>query len=204
MIWESLHDGIAQELTGIRMMSRSLANNLEKMELTDAAEKARRIEEAVIQADQQARQLAHEIVPVELAEGGLDSALEQFENDMRELHGVEVTLEIDGLTEIPPEVATQTFRITQEAALNAAMHGACKTISVRIEVADEEVHLQIEDDGSGLSGEITEMKQEGMGIRIMQYRAHLLGGQLDVEESEAGGVLVTCRLPIDSPGEPEP
>jgi len=40
----------------------------------------------------------------------------------------------------------------------------------------------------------------GLGLRIMEYRARMLGASLTVERaSEAGGTAVTCCCPLNGP-----
>jgi signal transduction histidine kinase len=80
------------------------------------------------------------------------------------------------------------YRITQEAVSNAVKHGRAKNIRIRLTKAN----LTITDDGTGLQAPV---KKEGMGLRIMRYRAEMTGGTLKVENGRRKGVVVTCQFP---------
>jgi two-component system CheB/CheR fusion protein len=90
-------------------------------------------------------------------------------------------------------MAIQMFRIAQEAVLNAVKHASPKQITIHLSKEDDDLVLSVRDDGIGLPPE--PLTTDGMGIRIMQYRAHLIGGELLLENGPEGGAIVTCRAP---------
>jgi two-component system CheB/CheR fusion protein len=196
---ERLHDGLGQELAGIRMMCQAHVELLEERNLEELAGKARQIQQAVTEADRHTRGLAEEIVPVELEHGDLEDALVKHAEDVEELHDVRVDVDFAEGLAFQRNAATQVYRIVQESVLNAVTHGDCESVTVRIGPGREEEVLLVEvtDDGKGPSGDIVSMKQEGMGIRIMQYRAGLLGGTFEFEGLEDGGTRVRVRIPRD-------
>ena len=88
--------------------------------------------------------------------------------------------------------ATQLFRILQEAINNAAKHARAKTITIEVHNDDGHMVFRIRDDGVGISRNLEETG--GMGLRIMQYRAEVIGATLTVRPAAEGGTLVTCSL----------
>ena len=78
---------------------------------------------------------------------------------------------------------------------NALRHGRPRTlkISLRREGAAESV-LQVENDGAALKNH-RGARPEGIGLRVMDYRANLIGGTLHIANLMRGGVRVTCRFP---------
>jgi signal transduction histidine kinase len=98
--------------------------------------------------------------------------------------------------------ATHLFRIAQEAVTNGVMHGQAQHIVVGLKVSGGLITLSVRDDGVGLPGEAD--PREGTGLRIMEYRASLIGASLGVGPGEGGGTLVTCKLrQQDSDGQEE-
>ena len=87
------------------------------------------------------------------------------------------------------------YRIAQEATNNAIKHGKAQRIVVSLAGGTWGATLRIEDDGIGISK--TANTSGGMGLNIMQYRARLSGGDLQVEAQASGGTVVSCtvRLP---------
>jgi signal transduction histidine kinase len=91
-----------------------------------------------------------------------------------------------------PTVATHLYRIAQEAMGNAIKHAQAKSIVVSLKQSDNELTLTIKDNGRGFSR--TSMVMEGMGLRIMEYRADMMGAMLRVDSTIGKGTTVACRL----------
>ena len=94
---------------------------------------------------------------------------------------------------------THLFRIAQEAVSNAIKHGQATRILVQLKERHNRVSVMVTDNGSGLSKEIS--KSKGMGLRIMQSRAGMIGGKLTVENNRNGGACVVCSIALKTPGE---
>jgi signal transduction histidine kinase len=89
-------------------------------------------------------------------------------------------------------VATQLYRIAQEAVTNAVRHAQPRTIRIEIGTDLGATKLRVIDDGVGIRDAMTDA--EGMGLRIMNYRAASVGATLSVEPGAGGGTVVTCTL----------
>ena len=91
------------------------------------------------------------------------------------------------------EVGTQLYRIAQEAVTNAIRHGNATRVTLDLSVADGQGRLRVSDNGTGLpDGWET---SGGMGIRIMRYRAGMIGGRIAFRRHPKRGVSVVCRFP---------
>jgi two-component system CheB/CheR fusion protein len=86
-------------------------------------------------------------------------------------------------------LATHVFRIAQEAINNSVKHGQAKNIKVVLDLQGDKLELTVTDDGAGFS---PELKMEGLGLRIMNYRARRIGGELQVTQTDRGGTRVSC------------
>jgi two-component system, LuxR family, sensor kinase FixL len=89
-------------------------------------------------------------------------------------------------------VATHLYRITQEATSNAIRHGKAKRIGINLTERQGVVTLTIEDDGCGLLENWNRGK--GLGTRIMEHRATMIGGTVSVEPNPTGGTQVRCAF----------
>ncbi len=195
-IGQDLHDGLGQMLTGMALISQSLARRL----AAEGRPEARELEELttlIRQADQQARTLARGLIPVELEANGLQAALHRLTRQAEQLFGIRCVFQTE--KEIPVAdnlVATHLYRIAQEALNNAVRHGQAQTVTVMLAADDEALHLWIRDDGVGIPEELPETR--GMGLRIMHYRARLLGGHLEIRRRQEGGTEVHAVVPLTS------
>ena len=89
-------------------------------------------------------------------------------------------------------MATHLYRIAQEAIGNAIKHGHAKSVTVALSEFGGEVSLTISDNGCGFTREKGTI--DGMGLRIMEYRAELIGATVDIESNAGVGTTVVCKL----------
>ncbi len=189
---EDLHDGLCQQLVSTAFAARGLSAKLADQKLpeaTDAAEIAELISSSIGQARDVARGLA--LVPLET--GGLASALEELVMRTRSRHRIACRFVENGvLPDLEETVATNLFRIAQEAVTNAVKHGKATEIDVVLSTGPKQIQLEILDDGCGLAAP---SGGKGMGMHIMNYRARTVGAALAVEPRSEGGTRLSCSVP---------
>ncbi|HEY3932074.1 MAG TPA: ATP-binding protein, partial [Verrucomicrobiae bacterium] len=88
------------------------------------------------------------------------------------------------------DAALHLYYIVQEAVLNAAKHGKAAQIIISLARTGDRLVLTIQDDGSGF--ELSGNNSTGMGIRIMRYRARVIGATLDLKSRPGQGTQVIC------------
>lgn len=121
--------------------------------------------------------------------GSLDALVEQFRES-----GLPVELRVEGEPEpLPPGVDLSAYRIVQEALTNALKHAGPARARVEIHYGDDEVALEITDDGPGNG----KGGGAGQGLIGMRERVALYGGVLENGKRNGGGYLVRARLPLD-------
>jgi PAS domain S-box-containing protein len=191
-IGQELHDGTGQELTGLCMLADNLADAARE-DAPHQAQRAARIAQGLKHALGQVRALSRGLIPVEVDAEGLMSALEDLAGRIRDIHHVNCVFEC--VAPVPVEnnfTATQLYRIAQEAITNALKHGKAPNIRVSLDAKGAYLTLKITDDGVGIGA--MENATEGMGLRIMRYRAGQIGAQFSVRPGPSGGTVVTCSL----------
>ncbi|MGZ8921456.1 MAG: sensor histidine kinase, partial [Limisphaerales bacterium] len=160
----------------------------------EAVTQAARISEHVRDAIRQTKSLARGLSPVNLEANGLMSALQELTVSVREMFRVNVSFNARNPVLISDNVAaTHLFRIAQEAISNALKHGGARSVQVELEKKAEEVSLSVTDDGKGFT---TNTNGSGMGLRIMGYRAGMIGGKVEVHSANGHGTKVVCTAPI--------
>ncbi|MBI4663031.1 MAG: response regulator [Verrucomicrobia bacterium] len=191
-IGQDLHDGICQQLAGIELMGQVLEQNLAKKAKADAAQAAR-VTEHVRETIAQIRLLVRGLSPVALEYEGIMTALQELAASSQRLFKIPcafkcaVPLAVSDLA-----TATHLYRIAQEAVNNAVKHSKAKRIEIRLEEDAQHLVLAVCDDGVGLGDEHCHSK--GMGLRIMKYRAGMIGGKLVFRKRPNGGTTVLCSV----------
>jgi PAS domain S-box-containing protein len=192
-IGQDLHDGLGQHLTGIAFMAKAHEAKLTDQGMHEAADAAK-IVRLVNEAIHKTRELARGLLPVLSDEHGLMSALQLWASEVEDLFGVSCQFQCDAPVLIQDyTAATHLYRIAQEAVHNAIKHGRPKNIFIRLSADQERGTLLIEDDGRGISE--ARANSQGMGLHIMNYRAGMVGGALEVCPDPIKGTIVTCTFP---------
>lgn len=188
-IGQDLHDGLGQELTGIALMLRGLALRLGR-ESDAVTAPLDEIVGLVNQAVDSARSMARGLLPVSIEHGGLMRALGGLAGRCGKAYGIDVRLRANRwpLLSLGELDASHLYRIAQEALANAARHGQAKRIDIHLSVDDGRYVLSIADDGIGMSA--VPPSGGGMGLRIMHYRADVIGAKLEVHTNQPCGTIV--------------
>jgi two-component system, chemotaxis family, CheB/CheR fusion protein len=200
----TLHDSLGQTLAGLGMLSSGLRQQLAGSNQT-AADTARLVAEQAQLAIDQVRQMSRGLFPVDIDPQGLPAALRALASTTEALHKIHVHVEGETPRSIrDSRVATQLYRIAQEAVTNAVKHARARTITIQIHAGSNLTKLRVTDDGAGMPE--VKLKSNGLGLRIMRYRATSIGALLSIEPNEGGGTIVTCTLretpPRDEAGAP--
>ncbi len=192
-IGQELHDSIGQQLTGIAFMMEVLGEKLATKSLVEEMTYAEKIKSRLGQAAEQTRNLAKGLHVIDLDRDGLALAIQELASNTEELFDVSCTLKCDNAVSINDvSVATNLYRIAQEAITNAIKHGHAKNIMIGLVAERSCLRLTIENDGVDFpAGSSCE---DGMGLRIMRYRAEVMNSLMEVRKGDNGGTIVTCNL----------
>ncbi|REJ79801.1 MAG: FHA domain-containing protein [Planctomycetota bacterium] len=192
---QELHDTVGQELTGICMMASSLARRLTERNAPES-ERVRDLASMLQHAKQGTRRLAKGLLPVEIDSAGLQPALEELGETTRDR--CEIAVDVDyqaGLQVADNSTATHLFRIAQEAVTNAVKHARARRLVLSFTTDEDGAScLRIIDDGSGIQRKCSR-RRRGVGLRVMRFRAAVIGATLTIQPGEQRGTSVICRLP---------
>jgi len=200
-IGHDLHDGVCQQLAGIAYLSDSVAGRLDKEGRPEGLE-VHKLTDLVNQANKQTRGVARGLFPVQLEENGLVSALEELVENAGTFFGVRCEFCCEKPVAMRDHTLAQhLYFIAQEAVVNAVKHGKAQRVEVRLTAEDGAgCVLTVQDNGMGLSASTT--GHQGMGLRIMGYRARLIGAEFQIHSRSGGGAEVVCRCGPESPARP--
>ena len=192
-IGADLHDGLGQQLTGLSCLAAALRDRLARTLPAEAAQ-ADVIATLANESVAQSRALARGLCPVQLENAGLLVALGELAAQAQTLHGVQCRFEVKGT---PPAcdhlTSLHLYRITQEAIHNAVRHGQARHIRIVLFSRRHQHRLTIADDGGGFDA-AARRQSPGAGLRLMGYRATLIGAVLSLDSRPGGGARVTCQF----------
>jgi PAS domain S-box-containing protein len=189
-----LHDDLGQKLAGIALMAKGLQLRLAKQRAAEAGD-AGRIHELLEQAMSHARDLARDLATLDFSENDLPSAMQKLAAHVKDSFGITCRFKSDDA--IPPletNTVTQLYKITQEALTNAIKHGKAKQVSIQLSNGSSKLALTIRNSGAPFPSVVG--RNAGMGLRIMNYRANLIGASLEIKPGDPEGTVVTCLVPL--------
>jgi signal transduction histidine kinase len=191
-ISRELHDGVAQNLSALRLgieeMMRKLPEEARHQLGGEAAELGSLAKETL----QLTRNLSLLLRPSMLDDLGLAPALRWLAREWQKRCDVVVEVdaseELDGLEE---EVRICVFRVVQEAVNNAVTHGKASKLMIRAHQREGQFLVSIQDDGKSFDAD----KEKGMGILGMTERVEKLGGKFSIVSKQDVGTVVMAELP---------
>jgi signal transduction histidine kinase len=190
-----LHDDLGQQLSGLALMTKGLQLKLAKRRARETSDAAR-IHNLVQQAMTHARDLARDLAMLDSKGDDLLVALDGLAKHAEKLFKISCRLEVTrNIPPLEPNVASQLYKITQEAVTNAIKHAKAKAISISVANGSDELILKVQNDGLPFPN--LKSPSTGMGLRIMNYRASLIGASLEIKGDGPQGTCVTCSLPLE-------
>lgn len=199
-IARELHDGISQNLVGVRF-AIDLARRRVPADNGAAVEAIGKGAQALNDAIKEVRRISHDLRPRVLDDLGLTAALEALLGHFSERTGIATTLESVAFKHmLVPEARVALYRVAQEALTNIERHAGATRVVLRFESNGDRVQMEITDNGRGFAGDATDkdaLTGGGLGLRNMEERMTHFGGRLEVESSRKGTVL-RAVLPIST------
>lgn len=188
-----IHDTIAQDLTGIVLLSQQAKRTLAAGDTAAADEQLTMLEENARLALSETRALVAATAPAALDDGGIGPALERLGARFTRETGILVTVDVDAATAVERATEVVLLRCAQEALANVRKHSGAARALVTLTVAATGTTLTIDDDGSGFDPTTV---GQGFGISGMRDRLALVDGGLELSSSPAGTRLV-ATLPAE-------
>lgn len=195
-----LHDGLGQQLTGIAMMLQGLGKRAVSAGVPTLGNEVAEVVTLVNAAIGSTRTLARGLSPVRPSREGLVEGFEELVHHVYERYRVRVGLALT----VPPETvldenaASNLYRIAEEGVLNAVRHAEARIIQLQFRVVGPQAELLISDDGKGFDP--VQFTRGSTGLRLMRFRAQLIGGYLSVESRPGAGTTLRCRCPVNLAG----
>ena len=191
-----IHDTLAQGFSSVVLLARAAAREPDADRVRDLVAQI-----GATASDHlgEARRVVYELAPTDPGAGGLAAPLRRLTSEVANAVGAEWSVRVDPDL---PRLATTTevalLRAAQGTLANVRRHARAGRIAVELARADDEVRLDVVDDGvgfdpAGLSGPTL---AGGYGLRALRERLVDLGGGLEVESEPGGGTAVSVHLPL--------
>ena len=190
---KDLHDGLGGMLSGIKYSFNTMKGNLVMTpENHQAFERSMDMLDSSIR---EMRRVAHNMMPEALVRFGLDTALNDFCNDINQSGALKINYQSIGLegVAIDQTVAITLYRIVQELINNTMKHAEATSAIVQITKSNGQLSVTVEDDGKGFDTNMLKTNK-GIGWINIQNRVEFLKGKLDIRSAIGEGTSVQIEL----------
>lgn len=195
-IGRDLHDGLGQQLTAMELCALGLCQEL-KVSHPEMVQTVQELARQLRLAVTQTRLLSRGLSTVSLEARGLMDALRELADSTRTLAKIDCHFTCHTTVLVADiDVATHLYRIAQEAVNNAVKHSETKAIAITLALQKSTLTLAIRDQGKGIPA--AAKKSSGMGLRVMKYRADLIGATLEMNSRARQGTEIICRVKTNS------
>jgi PAS domain S-box-containing protein len=194
-----LHESIAQQLTGTALLAGALRDESVRQASPLSGDVAR-LNDLLLEAVGMCRRLAQGVPGFSLMRGGLELGLRELAHEFEQRHGRRCELRVDRTLSgaMRPETARHLYWIAEDALAVVGREGTTTDARLRLERRGGAVWLSVQFPG------ITPERFEALGgaeLRIIGYRAALLGAGVATVPGDAGGVSMDCLCPMDGKAE---
>lgn len=192
-----LRDSFAQSVAAVSLQLAAAQRVNRDVEVEQQLERVRAL---VSQLSEDMRGVAETLYPGTLGEFGLLNAVQALARRAKRRTGVETEVDGSGFrAAISAEAASALYRAADEALRNVEQHAGATHARIMLRSSDDDVVLEIEDDGRGMDMRVRDPLQAGLGLFSAQAVLALAGGGLQISSAPSFGTRVVARVPTRAP-----
>lgn len=192
-IARDLHDTSLQNLAHI-VHKLELASMYIDKDIIQAKLEIASISQNINSIIDEIRNIIFDLRPMSFDDLGLKETIEDMLEKLKKHFDIIVTSDIDPIC-LEEEYMLGIFRIIQEALMNACKHSKAKHLWVKLKENENEIDLEVKDDGIGFEVDAACNKEKHFGIYIMKERIEILSGKLKIISEQKKGTKIVVKIP---------
>jgi signal transduction histidine kinase len=199
-ISREIHDSLGQSLSAIKFKIESITQQMRESRYKKMAESLETVLPIIQGSIEESRRIQMDLRPSILDDLGIIATLTWFSREFQQTYSdIRIDKEIViQENEVPDNLKTVIYRISQEALNNIAKHSEADLIHFSLKKAADRIEMTIQDNGRGFDPEETlsvEASRKGLGLTSMRERAELSGGSFTVESTVGKGTIIKAVWP---------
>ncbi|RLD56831.1 MAG: hypothetical protein DRJ05_10690 [Bacteroidetes bacterium] len=190
-IARELHDGVAQQLGGLKIAWQVISKEYKGKGL----EKLKEITKTLDEATDEVRNISHQMMPKVLSTNGLVYAIEDMLEKTFKYSSIKYQFEHFGTEgRFKEKIELSLYRICQELVNNVIKHSGANFISVQLFKSKKHLILMLEDNGKGMN---SDNNKPGIGFLNIASRIDTINGEVNYEPGPETGTVATIRVPLE-------
>jgi two-component system NarL family sensor kinase len=191
-IAKDLHDGVGQQMTGLKMAWEKLSVDIHSA-APEHFNKLVELTKILDDASGEVRNISHQMMPRVLTDMGLVPAIDDMLAKAFRLSDIKYEfLPINIKSRFDERIEISLYRVCQELVNNILKHSGAKQVIVQIIQQKNALIMIVEDNGKGLKS----INNEGLGMLSMNTRINTVNGKINYDPGPETGTLVTIRIPL--------
>ncbi|MCD4664395.1 MAG: sensor histidine kinase, partial [Bacteroidales bacterium] len=187
-----LHDGVAQQLSGLKMAWQVISKELKGKNF----EKLKEITLTLDETSDEIRNLSHQMMPKVLTTGGLIYAIEDMLSKSLKYSRIKYEFEHFGIesSRFDTKIELSLYRVCQELINNVIKHSEADFVSVQLFKSSNNLILMLEDNGKGMK---SDKKKQGIGLLNIASRIDTVNGEINYQPGPDSGTVATIKIPLE-------
>lgn len=186
-IAKDLHDGIVQQLGGLKLGFQRIFSSIKN-------EESDKLMSILDDSAQELRELSHQMMPRALSDVGLAPAIRDMLDNSLGNSNIKYSFEHFGTSERYPETTEiALYRIAQELVNNVIKHSKAEQVSIQLYQAGGDLILMVEDDGQGFP---PGQQRKGIGLMNINSRLDTVDGTVHFDANSGKGTLATVKISL--------
>jgi signal transduction histidine kinase len=190
-IASDLHDELGPLLSAVKLQ----INNLETKFPEDLVliEKSSQHINVIIK---KLREISNDLMPNTLLRKGLKTAIEEFIESSLQVYRLPVKFICEESLQLDQDKEINIYRMVQEILHNTIKHAKASLLIIQISVQDNRLFLMTADNGAGFDYIAKTKDNAGLGLRNLQSRTEVMGGELTCFSETGRGTTYTIEIPL--------
>ncbi|MFX3623596.1 MAG: histidine kinase [Ectobacillus sp.] len=187
---KELHDGVGQSLYSISIALQALEQHVHNHELLQYVTEVR---EQLEKTMTDIKSYSYQLRPKSLDQLGLVPTLETLVRSIAEKNAdIRILLETKIKARLPAHIEINVYRVIQEAMHNMMKYAKATEARIGVFQNNDHIRLFICDNGTGFD---VRGVQQGLGLKHMEERIHLLNGQFRIVSKRNKGTTLIANIP---------
>jgi two-component system, NarL family, sensor kinase len=190
-IASDLHDELGPLLSAVKLQ----INNLETADAADLQliEKSSRHIDTIIK---KLREISNDLMPNTLTRKGLKNAIEEFIDNSQDASKLPIKFICEQELQLDQNKEINLYRIIQEITHNTIKHAGATMLIIKISTQDSRLFLMTADNGIGFDYFLKIRDNIGLGLRNLQSRTEVMGGEFTCSAEPGKGTSYTIEIPL--------
>ncbi|WP_174614283.1 sensor histidine kinase [Virgibacillus ihumii] len=195
-ISREIHDGPAQMLANILLRSELVDRTFRNGPVEDAIKEVKSMRKMVRSSLYEVRRIIYDLRPMALDDLGLVPTIRKYIATIADYNDAEITFSSAGEQKrLNQKYEIAIFRLVQEAVQNAIKHADSTCIKVKIEINEQNISVEIKDNGKGFDPDMK--RDKSFGLIGMRERVEMLDGNLSIDTGVGKGTMIQISVPYD-------